>query len=279
MSLKTRPIGGGHLQPVIIAQRDELPPVPVETRSGESVDVFIQDQTTPPLDLYFVQAIGVPTTLAVQAAINDRNITVASDAGFSVGDYLGLFTAPRFYFGEVLAKPGGNVLTLDTPIDFAYTAGSHVQPLTRDLNVNGSVGSPQIFFVAGPGAGSFEIDITRIMISMITSSAADLSLFGNLAALTNGITLRKTDSETRNIWNAKTNLDLLNLAYDLTIFQASNPSQGVDGLGCRYSFAGQEKHGVAVRLGTNEQLQIVITDNLSTLTQFRIIASGHIVAP
>ena len=280
-----RPIGSGHAQPTLIQVFDPnvkggravaVGPnasVPVKTNIGESVDTFVQDQTTPPLDLFFIQPIGAPTSLAVQGAIDDTSITVASDAVFTVGDYLGLFTPPRFYFGQVLAKPGANVLDLDTPLDFEYTAGSNVLAFTRDLDVNGAV-TPQIFEIQGPGGG-FEIDITRIMISMTTASTPTLGEFGDLGALTNGIVLRRTDSVTRNIFNAKTNLDLLNLAYDLTFYTAIG--QGLDGLGVRYSFSGQDKHGVAVRLGTGESLQMIIQDNLTGLTQFRIMAQGHIV--
>lgn len=286
MSLKDRGINGGHLLPVIpinqqLAKAPDIPALAVETKSGDKLDVVLQDQTTPPFDFYFLQAIGSPTTLAVTGAINDTSITVASDAGFTVGNVVGVFTGARYYFGIVLAKPGGNVLNLDTPLDFAYTAGSNVIAATRELDVNGSIGSPEIFVVSGPGgaAGGLEIDIVRLMISMITSSAADLSLFGNLAALTNGIVLRRNDGTVRNIWNAKTNLDLLNLAYDLTIYQSTNPAQGVDGIGCRYTFGGQDKHGTVVRLGVNETLELLIQDDLTGLDQFRIIAAGSVVDP
>ncbi len=252
-------------------------PMPIFTPPGESVDVFIQDQTTPALDLYFIQPIGAPTTLAVTGAIDDTSIEVTSDAVFTAGDFIGIFAPPRFYFGVALTKPGGNILTLDTPLDFAYPAGSNVLAFTRDLDVNGSV-TPQVFEVQGPegvGAEAFEIDITRIMISMTTASTPALNEFGDLAALTNGIVLRRTDSLTRNIWNAKSNLEMLNLAYDLTFYSAIGT--GLDGLGVRYTFAGQDKHGVAVRLGAGESLEMIIQDNLTGLTQFRVLAQGHIV--
>lgn len=261
--------------PVVPLISADDPPLPIETRIGESVDVFIQDQTTPPLDFYFIQPIGSPDSLAAATAIDDTSVTVASDAGFTVGDRVGIFSgAGRFYFAQLLAKPGANVLDLDTPLDFAFSIGNPVIASTRELDVNGSV-TPQTFEVRG--AGTFEIDITRIMLSMITASAVDLSLFGDLAALTNGIVLRRTDTETRNIWNIKTNLDILNLAFDFLPFAAANPVQGVDGLGARYTFAGQDKHGVAVRLGLDDSLELIIQDNLTGLTQFRIIAQGHVV--
>lgn len=246
-----------------------------------SLASIAQNLATPPIDFYFAKAIGTPTTLFAVTAIDDTSITVVTDAAFSVGDYIGIFLSERSYFGEVLAKPGSNVLTLDTPMDYAFSVGSLVVPLTRDLGVDGS-SSVQVFELKGPLVTGLRVDITRIMITMITDSAVDLSKFGDLAALTKGIVLRKTDGEVRNYWNAKTNLDLLNLAYDFSPFAATNPTQGVDGLGVRYTFAGPDKHGVAVRLESGDALQILVQDNLLLLgtatATFRAIGQGHIVS-
>ena len=114
------------------------------------------------------------------------------------------------------------------------------------------------------------------MVSMVCASLVDLSTFGDLTALTEGIVLRKVDGDYRNIWNVKTNNDFSNLAFDLKIYEKTNPAQGIDGLSCRYSFAGQEKHGVALRLEPGEKLEIINPENLTGLTSFRVIAQGHV---
>jgi hypothetical protein len=291
MGIEDRPIDQGNTEVRIVVNDGiepggspvVVPPLKVATDGTNPLDVIVGDQTTPPLDLYFIQATGDADTLAVEGAVDDTSITLNDDTGFAVGGYIGVFSGGRFYFGEVLATPGANVLNLDTPLDFAYAVGSNVLEFSRDLGVSGSIGSPEIFEVQGPGgaAAGLEIDITRIMISMITDSAADLSLFGDIAALTNGCVLRRNDGAVRNIFNVKTNVDLLNLAYDLTIYSAANPVQGVDGLGARYTFSGPDKHGVAVRLGAGESLEWLVQDDLTDLgtatATFRVIAQGHIV--
>lgn len=245
------------------------------------IDVNVQDQTSPPIDFFFTQLKGTPTTIAVQTSIDDYSVNVVSGAGCSVGDYVGIFNADnplnnRAYFGTVTTI-NANLITLDTPVDFAFKVGDTFACFTRDINdANGST-TPEIFQVqVGPNATQ-SIDITRLMISMLTNSAVDLNKFGDLTALVRGCVLRRVNGFTHNIWNVKTNGDIVNLAFDYTPYSASNPAQGQDGAKFRYTFAGQDKHGVAVRLNPGDSLQLIIQDDLTDLAQFRIIAEGHYV--
>lgn len=248
----------------------------VNTVDG-SLLVMTQDQHTAPFDYFFAQGIGAPTTLASPAAVDDLSIVVTSATNFSVGNYIGIFNAAsnRFYFGEALSVVSTTV-TLDIPIDYAFSAGDVVVSTTRELNVDGSV-TPQVFSVrASTAPATLEVDITRIIIQMETDAAVDLSKFGDIAGgLANGIVLRRMDGETRNIFNAKTNFDIAILGYDLSIYASTNPAQGVDGLTARITFAGMEKHGVAIQLSTGDALQLIVQDDLTDITKFRIMAQGH----
>ena len=246
----------------------------------DSIDVNVQDQITPPLDFFFIQQIGTPTTLAVSSTIYDRVINVTSTADMLAGRRIGIFSGisgeNRFYFGDIINVSGNNI-TLDSPLDFAFEAGDPIVIFTKNLNVNGSV-TPQIYKVSGPGTASpVEIDITRIMFQMECSSAIDLNKFGDLTALVNGIVLRRINGVTNNIWNLKSNFDISLLAFDYKPFDASNPIQGINGISARSTFSGQSKHGVAVRLKSGESLDIINQDNLEGLVKFNIMAQGHVV--
>jgi hypothetical protein len=255
----------------------------VETNGGLAVNV--QDQTSPPIDFFFTQITGPPTTVAVEvgpltptAFIYD--VVVADSTGCSVGDYFGMFNADdplnnRATFGTILAVDAGtDTITLDTPIDFEFQVGDTAACFSRDMNVDGST-TPQIFSVqVGPNATQ-SIDITRFMISMYTSSAANLGLFGNLPKLTYGCVLRRVDGDTRNIWNVKDNGELANISFDYD--QYSAVGQGQDGVNFRNTYAGADKHGVAIRLSPGDALQFIIQDNLTGLQRFRVIAEGHYV--
>ena len=246
--------------------------------SNGAVPVNIQDQVSTPVDLYFVQAIGIPTALTNNVAIDDVNITVDSVANIAVGNYLGIFSGisgeDRFYFGEVLAVLGNDV-TLDTPLDFNFTAGDILVSTTRDLNVDGS-GTTQPFIVSGAGTGSpLEIDITRIIFQITDGSTMDDGLFGGINSLTNGIVLRRNNGAVDNIYNIKNNGDFGIVSFDKAY--SDKAPAGLFGLTVRSTFAGQAKHGVAIRLGINESLELLVQDDLTDLTSFRILAQGHVV--
>ena len=247
---------------------------PIESNGG--IPVNIQDQTTRPLDLFFLQALTGPTTLATNASFNDTTITVNSSTGCSVGDYLAIFS-DTFYFGEIISI-SVNDIELDTPLDEEFVATSNVICATREMNVNGAT-TTQIFQVRGPGtAQNFSIDITRIILEMTCTDPPEWTDFCDIAGgLDYGIVLRKQDGDSWNIWNVKSNAEFANLMFDLNVLEQTRPFQ-VNGLVGRYTFAGQDKHGVAVRLEPGDYLELWIQDDLSSLLSFRIIAEGHVVS-
>jgi hypothetical protein len=238
-----------------------------------------QNKISPPVDLFFIKAKSAPDSLAVATTLDDITITVNNGGVFTVGDYIGIFDGAvnRFYFGEVLII-AANVLTVDTPLDYAYSIGEPVLPTTRDLNVDGSV-IPQVFTIAAVSGGvaTLEVDICRLMIQMFTDTVPQLSDFGDITdGLTRGLVLRENNGFVYNIWNVKDNGDFAHLAYDLEVYLASNPAQGQNGLAVRYTLNGQDKHDVAVRVGGGKTLQIIVQDDLTDIGKFRVIGEGSI---
>lgn len=245
------------------------------------LDVNIQDQVTPPVDFFFTQIKGAPTTVGVVTVIDTYDVTVASAAGCSVGDYVGIFNADnpsdnRAYFGTILSI-NVDTVTLDTPLDFAFQIGDTFACFSRDISdANGSV-TPEIFKIEVGSGATQSIDINRLMISFLTDGAVNLASFGDLTELTRGCVLRRVNGYINNIWNVKSNGEIANLSFDYTPFTALNPAQGQDGAKFRYTLNGQDKHGVAVRLNPGDSLELIIQDDLTALQQFRIIAEGHFV--
>ena len=104
----------------------------------------------------------------------------------------------------------------------------------------------------------------------------DDSKFANITGgLTNGLVFRRVDGDTRNVFNVKTNGDIANICYDLAY--ADQGKNGLNGVRARISFAGQDKHGVALRLAPGDALQFLVQDDLTSIDIFRIVAQGHIV--
>lgn len=262
--------------------------------TNNALDIASQDQTTTPLDFYFVKINQSPptdlanpiTTVDPTTFVYDVDITEAT--GFGVADYMGIFKdsdIERFFFGEIKATSGSSgaqTVTVDTPLDFNFPAGSTAASFDRNMNVDGS-STPQIFQVEiGPSSDKI-IHINRIMFQMKTATAVTLAKFGDLARLGLGIVLRKVDEDDniQNFWTIKDNAQLSLVAFDLSFYTALG--QGQEGLGTRNTFNGKDKHGVAIELKPGEKLQVVIQDDLNTaqssskITEFFMMAQGHFV--
>lgn len=247
-----------------------------------TIDVAIQDQHTPTVIAKFNQ-VHNNTELAAEALMNQRNIVVTSSTGIVVGSYIILFsiTTQRFYFGTATTISGAPTIVLDTPLDSTFPAGTFVDIAITDLTVNGSV-TPQTFGLRGIGAPpgvDIDVDITRIIFYCVADSPVDLTKFGDLASLLNGLVLRKRDGSNHNIFNVKNNGEMAGIMFDFTPSAATNPSKGIDGFIARLTFAGQEKMGVTIRLPVGEDLELIVQDDLLLLTFLEIVAEGSIVLP
>lgn len=241
-------------------------------------DVNIQDQTSRPVSFYFTKIKGAPTTLAVAASTNDTSVTVVSAAGCAVGDYFGIFQDDKFYFGLITNLPGGNVIELGTRIDGPFTIGATAACFDRDMSVDGSV-TPEIFSV-DVGAGSTQsVDITRIVYTLQTADTPSLSDFGDITGgLENGLLLRRVDGTVENIDVFRDNAEFsIKSGGDLTLFSTGGFFGGTEGFTVRTTFAGQDKRGVAIRLNPGDSLELVNSDNLSSLNSFLAVAQGHFV--
>lgn len=246
------------------------------TKNGAQIsNTSIVSNNKPVVDFYFVRAPNAPTDVAVQPVVDSKSITVtnAAAAGIVIGSYFGVFGGGRYFFAVAL-NVVGNVITTDTPVDFAFPIGSTAVYLDRDLNKDGSV-TPLTYSILGPTAGNITFHVTRFMLMAECATAVDLSKFGDLGALTNGMILRQSNGVSRTIWNIKKNSGFALHAYDWTPFAATNPQQGVDGMIVRYSFNGPDKHDSPIILQAGESLDLIVQDNLLGLTTFQALAEGR----
>ena len=249
--------------------------------SNGAIPVNIQDQHTDAIIFKF-NKIDASTTIAANALIDTRRIKLTSMDSVSVGDYLIAFNPDslRFYKGNVLSISVDTV-TMDSPLDWTMPAGTFIDITQTNLAVIGGPGdSTKVFGLRGvsPSPVGESVDITRIIFSCQTVDAVDLSKFGDIeGGLTNGIVLRVRNDRYYNIFNVKTNAELAGILYDWQPQLATNPSQGQDGFIARLTFGGQNKVGVTIRLDPGEDLELLVQDDLSSITLLEIIAEGHIV--
>jgi hypothetical protein len=230
-----------------------------------SLPVTLQDQTTPTV-ITHMSVLQETTTTTAPVAINDTVVSVANATGIVAGKFLAFFdpASVRFMNAFVISV---NVLdvTIDRPFDFAFPSGSYVDVSEHDLTKVG-VGT--------------SMDVTRVMFHCVADSACNLTTFGNIiGGITNGLVLRKRDGEVFNIFNVKNNGELKEIMFDFDIMATGTVGQGEDGFFGRLTFAGQNKMGVTVRLAINEDLELFIQDDITSLLHFSITVEGSIVKP
>lgn len=252
---------------------------PIETSADgvTGVSVFAQDQSTQIVDLFFHRELNT-VTLSATAVVDERTFDLVAGHGFVTGD--GIFLLEGQNFSQFnITNVVTNTITVDSPIDVAYTTAASGFRKSFDLRVDGS--STPIAFTITPNPGQIW-EITRVIISMeSTNNNMDFTGFGSLSALALGCVLRISASPKKNIFNWKSNGDFINRSTDALF--VSKTGGGNSGFSSRSSFGGPDKRGVVVRLDgdKNEELEIVIQDAISavgTLTKFNVIAQGHVAS-
>lgn len=246
--------------------------------SNGAIPINIQDQHSRAFDVFLTQDVGSSTTLTTDVIEDAYTMSATTGHGLIQGDMFILrdSVGQRGWTGIVITVAGDNTVNVDRPISFAFpSASTVVQEVSKDMNVNGAI-TPVTFKLSSPLLD--ELDITRIMIQMTTTDVALWDEFGDIAsgATFRGIQCRLVNGETADLWNAKTNGELANLMYDIQFFDATHP-QAVNGIAGRMTYAGQAKHGVTLRIGAGESLEVIVQDDLSSLLTFHIIVAGHFV--
>ena len=240
---------------------------------GGAMDVHNADVHTIPVNQYFHRLTGVESPLAVAASSQDRDIVVDDATNFNVGDSIQINEGITNTTFPIIKSIAVNTLTLDRLIDVGILIDTDIKVVAINLGINATPGAPVIFALTPPPGEIWHI--TRILPTLTHSLGGDLSLFGDLAALANGVIIRaKVSGQYGTFTNWKRALDIKKDMYDVE-FDSRALGTGKFGTSGRGSFS---RIDVGVRLnGDNgDQLEAVIQDNLSTLDNFNLNGQGHI---
>jgi hypothetical protein len=246
------------------------------------MDVNIQDQTSPVL-IVRANKVNKTTALTATPALDDATITVGTTTGFINGAFIVLadITSNRYSTFKQVGAVAGNVVTLDSPIDFAYPIATTVVTTGTDNMVSNGSATTQIFSLRASDPGiPLIVDITRVILTCTCTTAVSLATFGDLPALAKGLVLRRVDGTYQNIFNVKSNADITNIVYDWVPYVATNPAQGRNGFSARLTFGGQEKLGSVIKLGPGDDLQFLVQDDLVTAATMLTLYGtfeGHVV--
>jgi len=243
----------------------------LEIVNNGSIDVNIQDQTSDALFIKLHQHLGAGITLTSDTSLNDTILTVAEGHGAVAGNLICLKESDEYYQGTVLSTTA-TTITLDMPLDFAFTAGAYCSPTTDQMGVDGS--STDQTFHLQPNDG-VKWDITQLNCIINGTGVMDSEQFGDIAALTNGLVIRKQDGQdsTKNLFNVKNNADW-SLRGQI-IYDPKAPA-GTSAVRINIVFGGQGASGVVIRLdGSLEQEFIIIVRDDASAVGIKCEAIGH----
>ena len=213
------------------------------------------------------------TTLDGAVTKDDTVISVTSAAGMSVGDSFFVIDIANFIVEQFkILAINTNDITVDTPSGSDIESGIFVGSSNINFNVDGSSTPVKFNLKTGLESADITLLISRVIIVMETASTSAINQFGNITALTNGIYLRKTTGNgATTYFNAKSNLELVALGYDLEGFPSG--VSGNDGIRFRLTFT---KMGSFIELGQGEDLELWIQDDLEALVNAFATVEGVI---
>lgn len=203
----------------------------------------------------------------------DRTILVASTTGFIVGDHIVIKDASgdiREHHFDITAVVADTSITVNRPIDNAYTTSAVLEEVEIDMNVDGS-GTAVIYDLKPPSDEVWHIN--RILFDCENDVAVDSADFCG-ETLTNGIVIRQNRSigiQTLSVW--KTTGEMAEDMYDVD-YPTKVPA-GVYAVKGRWTF---ENADVVLRLdgAQGDSAQVIIQDDATGMTKLRIKGQGHI---
>ena len=217
------------------------------------------------------------TRLASAGAIDDKTITLTSATGATAGKYVILFDpdSERFSTFNQIGAAAGNVITLDSRLDFDYPADTFVDLSNTNFAVDGSI-TPVTFGLRGtdsPPGVDVTFMLTRMIFTSLTASAVSLAKFADITALTNGMFFRSRNNRYKNVTNIKSNADLSNIMFDWTPHTTLNAQQGQHGLVSRLTLT---RIGAAMELPLGDDAEWIIQDAQQAITLYELVAEGYI---
>lgn len=261
----------------IVIKDKSTPANTLNIRSNGAADTHDSDFHTELVSRRFAYFTGTSSNINATVTAGDTSVTVVSDVAFTVGDRVFISdgdTEENNGFPVVTAKPGGNVLTLDRPLDNGYTTAGSVEIVTIDISDgNGTLASPVSYKIVPPSDEVWHIQEVFFSGSDNTDPTDDL--FIGATALTNGIVLRKNASPDFTIFNAKTNGDIVSATGNIEY----GSKAGGGGYTVRAILDMKSVADVIMRLdgSAGEYLEVLVQDNLSGagITYLYVSGRGH----
>jgi hypothetical protein len=233
------------------------------------------------LNMYLLNHEGAITLFAPAPAVGDLSFNIAAGSAVTTGDMIELYQNGHVFQALVtnfVNDVGFDTVTVDTPLPYAFTVlGATGRVGTRNAAVDGA--APNVIFDLRPPTGHIW-DVTRMLFYIEGNTAAIAQdLFGNLAALTNGVVLRVRRSAAlyEHVANFKNNLEFQINSWEFEII--ANMTAPAVALRATKVFGNEQNMGSMVRLnGTDgERLEVIVADDIDALDLVKFHVEGYIL--
>jgi hypothetical protein len=246
--------------------------VSITVDTGSSMDVVVQDQTSPLFQYYLINEQKTDITLTADVSVDDTVISVSAGHGFTgaAGEYIVLFENNQEGQFKVISV-ATNDITIEYPSAQVFTvAGCQVIRGNVNMNVNGS--STEVVFNMKLRNFTIPIDIGKAIITMSHPLAGDDGKFGGIAELTNGVYFRKNNTEKFNLGNYINNQAFKNVGG--TVKYAAKGPGGIEATDIIFDI--KEIFGQVIRFDCcdNDVFEAHVRDNLTGLSSFTMSLIG-----
>lgn len=258
----------------------------VITFEGEEVDVIssrgsLRNEAITavgePFSLYLAREIA-EVTLAAPTVIDEYTAEIDSPVAPVAGNLLCLKEGSRFFQAEIntVSAPVGTVYTvsLDSPIDFAFSLAGGCSINSRSMNVNGAI-TPVSFIVSPSGLElGTRWDIHGFSVHIVDDAAMDDTKFGGLLPLVRGLLARSRNGVFKTLGNFKRNAD-----FGLNGFTTYYREKSGGG---QYSFSASldlKRYGTSISTVVDDDpdyFEGIVQDDLSGLVEMRVAIHGHV---
>jgi hypothetical protein len=248
--------------------------------TNDGIDIFIQDQTTPPFQFYLMTEDKTDIGTVNPIAKGDITFTATSGHGFTAVtapyDYMMIWENGGFEQLKVI-NVAGDIITVNVPFGNSFSTNSVIVRGKIDLNGNGSVTPIQAYFrMFGPNATE-PIDIIGGKVTMLHNSAGDRSKYGDQVPLINGqgtyFTKSVNNIVTLNLGDYQDNQDFEEFGWDISF----DDKAGGGDFSTVATIDVKNIYGIALRLNplTDDFFCAVIRANLTGLNRHRFILYGQ----
>jgi hypothetical protein len=246
--------------------------------NSDGIDVYIQDQTTPPFHFYLMTEVKTDIGIVNPIVLGDDTFTATTGHGFTVGvapyDYMVIWENGGFEQRKVIAVVG-DVITVNVPFGNNFSTNAVVIRGKIDLNLDGSITPVNAFFrMFGPNT-TIPIDVIGGKVTMLHSSAGDRSKYGNQASLLNGkgTYFSKNDGINLNLGDYQSNQDFEEFGWTISF----DDKAGGGNFSTTAEIDIKKIFGIALRLDprNGDYFQATIRGDLDGLNRHRFMLFGQ----